>query len=94
MEPRGIRRKGDDLGRIVIPAQIRKAFGIAEGDELEVALDGDRVILAKPAERCTFCGVGDGLTTYRGKLVCWSCTAALRALDREHRGEPAPRRPF
>jgi AbrB family transcriptional regulator, transcriptional pleiotropic regulator of transition state genes len=94
MEPRGIRRKVDDLGRIVIPAQIRKAFGIAEGDELEVALDGDRVVLAKPAERCTFCGADDSVTTFRGKLVCWSCTAALRALDREHRGDSAARHPF
>jgi AbrB family transcriptional regulator, transcriptional pleiotropic regulator of transition state genes len=94
MDPRGIRRKVDDLGRVVIPSQIRKALGIAEGDVVEVALDGDRVVLAKPAERCTFCGAGDELTTFRGKIVCWSCTAALRALDRERRGEPAPRHPF
>lgn len=92
MEPRGIRRRVDDLGRIVIPSQIRKALEIGEGDELEVALDGDRVIMTKSAARCTFCGTERGLATFRDKHVCWSCSAALRALDREHRDEPAPRR--
>ena len=94
MDPRGIRRKVDDLGRVVIPSQIRKTLGIVEGDVVDVALDGDRVVLAKPAEHCTFCGGAEDLTTFHGKVVCWSCTAALRALDREHRGETAPRHPF
>ena len=91
MEPRGIRRKLDDLGRIVIPSQIRKALELVEGDELEIALDGERVVLSRAATRCAFCGGTDQLTTFRDKAVCWSCMAALRALERERRGDPASR---
>jgi len=39
----GIVRKIDDLGRIVVPAEMRRVLGIREGDELEIALDGDHV---------------------------------------------------
>lgn len=93
MPPTGIRRKVDDLGRIVIPAPLRRALGIAEGDEVEVALDGDRLVLTPTAARCAFCGGAEELEAYAGKAVCWSCMAAVRALDREREGGPAPR-PF
>ena len=87
MKPTGIRRKVDDLGRVVIPASMRRSLGIGLGDEVEVSVDGGRVVLAKPADNCTFCGSEHNLGAFRDKVVCWSCTAALRALDREHRGE-------
>lgn len=88
MEPTGIRRKVDDLGRIVVPAGIRKALGIAEGDELDVALDGQRIVLTKATTSCAFCEDPPALA-YRGKAVCATCLAALGALAREH----ATRRP-
>jgi transcriptional pleiotropic regulator of transition state genes len=87
MEPSGIRRKVDDLGRVVIPAGMRRALGIGDGDEVEVRLEGDHLVIAKPSERCVFCGSPESLTQWRDKAVCWSCTAALRALDREHTGD-------
>jgi AbrB family transcriptional regulator, transcriptional pleiotropic regulator of transition state genes len=88
-QPRGIRRKVDDLGRVVIPASIRKALGIGEGDLVEIGVDGDRVILFKPQERCVFCGSELHLEAFRDKTVCWSCMAAIRAADRERVGESA-----
>ena len=88
MKRTGIRRKVDDLGRVVIPASMRRSLGIGLGDEVEITVEDDRVILVKPAEQCAFCGSQHELTSFRGKVVCWSCTAALRALDREHSGEP------
>lgn len=87
---RGVRRKVDDLGRIVIPVGFRRSLGIDLGDEVEISIDGERVVILKPSERCVFCDASDGLTTFREKAVCWSCAAALRALDRERVGEPAP----
>jgi transcriptional pleiotropic regulator of transition state genes len=78
----GIRRKVDDLGRVVIPSSIRKMLGIAEGDLVEIHVDGDRVVFSLPREQCTFCGSYLHLETFRGKVICWSCTAALRAKDR------------
>lgn len=89
MKSEGIRRKVDDLGRIVIPANMRKSLGIGVGDEVEITVDDGRVVMAKPAQRCTFCGSEHDLATFRDKVVCWSCTAALRALDREHSDETA-----
>jgi transcriptional pleiotropic regulator of transition state genes len=84
----GIRRKVDDLGRVVIPASIRSALGIEAGDLLEITVEADRVVLHRPVEACTFCGGARELTEFRGRIVCWSCTAALRALDREREAEP------
>lgn len=89
MKPTGIRRKVDDLGRVVIPASMRRSLGIGLGDEVEISVDEGRVVLVKPAEQCTFCGSETELGEFREKVVCWSCTAALRALDRERTDEPA-----
>ena len=90
---RGIRRKVDDLGRVVIPSSIRKALGIRDGEMVEFAVEGDRVVLIRAADQCLFCGGTEHLTSYRERAVCWSCAAALRALDRERTGEP-PERAF
>ena len=84
MKATGIRRKVDDLGRVVIPASMRRSLGIGLGDTVEITVEDDRLILVKPAEQCAFCGSQRELTQFRDKVVCWSCTAALRALDREH----------
>jgi AbrB family transcriptional regulator, transcriptional pleiotropic regulator of transition state genes len=89
MKRTGIRRKVDDLGRVVIPASMRRSLGIGLGDVVEITVEDDRVVLVKPAEQCAFCGSQHELTEFRDKVVCWSCTAALRALDREHSNEPA-----
>jgi AbrB family transcriptional regulator, transcriptional pleiotropic regulator of transition state genes len=88
MTATGIRRKVDDLGRIVIPASMRKTLGIEVGDELEFALDGDQLRLTKPADRCAFCDEPEHLEAFHGKAVCWSCMAAIRALDRERARPP------
>ncbi len=87
MAGQGIRRKIDDLGRVVIPSQFRRALGIDEGDELEITLESDRVVIGPAIDQCTFCGAEGELTTFRDKPVCWSCTAAVRALDRERTDE-------
>jgi transcriptional pleiotropic regulator of transition state genes len=82
---RGVRRKVDHLGRVVIPASMRKVLGIEDGDELEVRLDGDTLSIAKPRESCTFCGSRQDLADVLGHPVCWSCVAAVRARGREGR---------
>ena len=91
MKTTGIRRKVDDLGRVVIPASMRRTLGIGLGDEIEITIEDDRLVLFKPSERCTFCGSDQELGTFRDKVVCWSCMAALRALDRERSDESAAR---
>ena len=55
MKSTGVVRKIDELGRIVLPSEIRKVFGIHEGDELEISVNGEQVILEKRKDVCTFC---------------------------------------
>ena len=81
MKSTGIRRKVDDLGRVVIPAGIRRSLGIREGDQVEVHVEGDQVILAKPVDRCVFCQAEEDLQPYREKVVCRSCVASVGVLD-------------
>ncbi len=83
---RGVRRKVDHLGRVVIPASMRRVLQIEDGDELEVRLDGSTLSLSKPREACTFCGSVQDLTDVLAHPVCWSCVAAVRARGREGRG--------
>jgi AbrB family transcriptional regulator, transcriptional pleiotropic regulator of transition state genes len=82
MASSGIRRKVDDLGRVVIPAGIRRSLGIREGDPVEVSVEGERVVLAKPRDACVFCGrEEERLTPFRGRLVCRDCLGSLGAVD-------------
>jgi transcriptional pleiotropic regulator of transition state genes len=76
----GMARKVDDLGRIVIPVEMRRMFAIQPGDELQIAVDGDCILLRKVDVRCVFCEGIDGLRPYRSKLVCSSCAQNLRRL--------------
>lgn len=73
----GVARKVDDLGRIVLPVETRRMFGIQPGDELEVSVDGGCILLRRLEVRCVFCDGVEGLRTYRSKQVCRSCSSAL-----------------
>lgn len=72
-------RKVDDLGRIVLPAEIRRTFGIAEGDLLEISVEDDRIILCKLQQRCTFCGSDADLVSHHSRLVCMVCIKDLES---------------
>jgi len=73
MKDTGIVRHIDDLGRIVIPIEIRKRFGIEKRDPLEIYVKGDRIVLGKPHDGCTFCGRSRDLVEHYGRLVCAAC---------------------
>ena len=77
MKATGIVRRIDDLGRIVIPKEIRRTMQIREGDSLEIYVDGDRVILKKHETECIFCGANKDLSEYKGKSICASCIRNL-----------------
>jgi len=69
----GIIRKVDDLGRIVLPIELRRTLDIAERDELEIYMENDRIILQKFEPACIFCESSRNLVTYLGKNVCQEC---------------------
>jgi len=73
----GIARKVDQLGRIVLPAELRRLFGIREGDLVEISVDGDRIVLAKVEDRCVFCSSHDDLRDFESKKICTACRVAL-----------------
>ena len=70
-------RKVDDLGRIVLPVELRRQLGIRAGDELDISVDGAMVLLSKIESRCVFCDSLEQLRGYREKQVCGSCVTAL-----------------
>lgn len=73
----GIIRKVDELGRIVLPIEIRRTLDIEVRDELEIFMDNDQIVLQKFEPSCIFCSSSQGLVNYRGKNVCQSCVSKL-----------------
>lgn len=77
MKSTGIVRKVDELGRIVLPIELRRTLDIAERDTLEIFVSDDTILLRKYHPTCVFCDSGRNITSYRGKNVCAACIAAL-----------------
>ena len=75
----GIIRHIDDLGRIVIPIEIRKRFALGEKDPLEISVKDDVILLSKPQTVCIFCGRRSTLQEHRGRAVCRTCVTELAA---------------
>jgi transcriptional pleiotropic regulator of transition state genes len=75
----GIVRHVDQLGRIVIPSEIRKRFGLATRDPVEISMAGDEIVLSRPQTACIFCGRNEPLVEYRGRPVCRDCVDELAA---------------
>lgn len=73
MKSTGIIRKVDELGRVVIPIELRNKFEISEKDPIEIYVDGSSIILKKYESNCIFCGNSKNLTTYKDKLICKKC---------------------
>ena len=71
-------RKIDNLGRIVIPMDFRKALEICEWDDLRISLEGNAVTIRKDHDTCTFCGSEKKLTAFGDKFICEACLSKLK----------------
>ena len=80
MKSTGVVRKVDELGRIVIPKELRKILGINQKDPLEIYTDGDMIILKKYQPFCIFCGDSEQTISFNGKNVCKNCAKKLGIL--------------
>ena len=78
MKSTGIVRKVDELGRIVLPIELRRTLDIAERDSLEIFVSDGTIILKKFQPTCIFCDSGKGIVSHRGKNICSACIAALK----------------
>jgi len=76
----GIVRKVDELGRIVIPKELRTTLNIEEKDSLEIYVDGEHIILKKYEPACIFCANAKDVQVYKGKNICPSCLDELKNL--------------
>ena len=79
MKSTGIVRKVDELGRIVLPIELRRTLDIAEKDALEIYVEGSSVILKKYRPSCIFCDGSKDIENYRGKNICANCMKELRS---------------
>ena len=77
MKNTGIIRRIDELGRIVLPAELRRMLEIEERDAMEIFVDEDKIVLRKYQESCIFCGAESELVEHRGKRICKACLAIL-----------------
>ncbi|MDR1702629.1 MAG: AbrB/MazE/SpoVT family DNA-binding domain-containing protein [Sporomusaceae bacterium] len=77
MKSTGIVRKVDELGRVVIPIELRRTLFIEEKDALEIYVDRDRIILRKYETDCVFCGNADEVSNFKGKNVCRQCLESM-----------------
>lgn len=77
MKSTGIVRKVDELGRVVIPIELRRTLRISERDSLEIYVDGERIILKKYEPACIFCGNADQVIHFKDKIICQSCLEEL-----------------
>jgi transcriptional pleiotropic regulator of transition state genes len=66
----GVVRHLDDLGRVVIPKELRRTLGIEAGDGLEIFTNGEQIVLRKYVPGCMLCGSLDQLHTIEGKQIC------------------------
>lgn len=83
MKSTGIVRKVDELGRVVIPIEIRNQFEIAEKDPIEIYVDGSSIILKKYERSCLFCGNTKKVLSYKNKLICSKCLKQIKDLKED-----------
>ena len=80
MKSTGIVRKIDELGRIVLPKELRRTLDIEEKDPLEIFIEDNTIILKKYQPSCIFCGDAKDITRYKDKNICLACLRQLQKL--------------
>lgn len=83
MKSTGVVRKVDELGRIVVPIEIRNKLNISEKDPVEIFVEGKNIVLKKFEPNCIFCGNTKNLTSFKDKLVCNKCVKKIGSLQDE-----------
>lgn len=78
MKSTGIVRKVDELGRIVLPIELRRTLGIDVKDSLEIFIDGNYIMLKKYQPSCIFCDQAKDVISFKGKNVCPNCIKELK----------------
>lgn len=80
MKSTGIVRKVDELGRIVLPIELRRTLEIAERDSLEIYVEGSTIILKKYEPACIFCNDAKDVVNYKGRNICRNCLEEMKEI--------------
>lgn len=79
MKATGIVRRIDEMGRIVLPAELRRTMDLGERETMEIFTEGSSIILKKYNPACIFCDSGRDVSLFKGKNICARCLRQLRA---------------
>lgn len=81
MKATGMLRKVDELGRIVIPKELRRQYNVEDNkDFFEIFVEDDAIILKKYQPSCIFCGELKEISSYKGRNICSSCIQSISNL--------------
>jgi transcriptional pleiotropic regulator of transition state genes len=80
MKSTGIVRKVDELGRIVLPIELRRTLEISEKDGMEIYVEGSSIVIKKYSPSCLFCGNSTDVNLYKEKNICKTCMKELKKL--------------
>jgi AbrB family transcriptional regulator, transcriptional pleiotropic regulator of transition state genes len=80
MKDTGIVRRIDDLGRIVLPMELRRTLGIRVKDPLSISVDGERIILQKHHDSCAICGSSGETVVVADRAICLDCVALVKRI--------------
>lgn len=80
MKSTGIVRKIDELGRIVIPIELRRILDISDKDSVEIFTEDGTIVLKKYEPACIFCGQAKQVSNVRGKMICHSCLSEIKKI--------------
>lgn len=83
MKSTGIVRRVDELGRVVLPIELRRNLQIERKDALEIYVDGEKIILKKYEPACIFCGNAESMQTFRDRNICSTCLEEMRQFPEE-----------
>lgn len=81
MKSTGIVRKVDELGRVVIPKELRNTHGLDVGSPFEIFVEGERIIFKKYQPACTFCDSAVDIKRFKGKRVCKRCIESMQRVE-------------
>ncbi|MBO5270350.1 MAG: AbrB/MazE/SpoVT family DNA-binding domain-containing protein [Clostridia bacterium] len=79
MKSTGFVKKIDELGRILIPKELRASLDLDGKDALEIFVDGDRIVLQKYQPACIFCNSADDIVFFEGRRICAACLSKLKS---------------
>lgn len=77
MKATGIVRKVDELGRIVVPIELRRSLGIGDRDEVAMFMEENSIVIRKHQPTCVFCGSADNTVEYKKKIICKDCIDSM-----------------